>query len=274
MASPVSGVKTSTYTVIYNDRHMANTPAKTGNYIRESDKLVVNAPAKTRLYIMEEQGLFRGIYQTLFTADPSIEILGLDNDNNSDTMLQTLTTHHPDVLLIGTGKLDSNLVRETWEIMNQFPDTGVVFMILSHTEKDVEQLRMMAARGGGGVAIFSKKSLDQIEQLNRIVQAVNRGQVVMDPALSRLLFTETSGTRLVKQFTAREREVLGLVANGYTNSAIAESLFIDVRTVLHHLNSIYSKLKSDERYNNRQLRVSAARLYLEEKGELVGGSTS
>jgi len=227
--------------------------------------------ARTRLYVVEKQELFRGIYQTLFSTDPSIELLGVSHNHDAGALQHTLSTLRPNVLLVGASKLNSSLVRETWENLSEFPDMGVVFLILSHIEKDAEQLRMMAARNCGGVAIFSKKSVDQIEQLNRIIQAVSQGQVVMDPAFSQLLFTESPSARLIKQFTVRERDVLDLVARGYTNSAIAEALFIDIRTVLHHLNSIYSKLKSDERYTNRQLRVSAARLYLEEKGELVGG---
>ena len=64
-------------------------------------------------------------------------------------------------------------------------------------------------------------------------------------------------------------EVLNLLSQGYTNSAIAGTLFIDIKTVEHHLNSIYSKLKADPDYGNKHLRVSAARLYLETMGDLT-----
>jgi DNA-binding NarL/FixJ family response regulator len=63
-------------------------------------------------------------------------------------------------------------------------------------------------------------------------------------------------------------EILNLLSQGYTNSAIAAALFIDIKTVEHHLNSMYSKLKSDPGYNSKHLRVSAARLYLETMGDL------
>jgi len=67
----------------------------------------------------------------------------------------------------------------------------------------------------------------------------------------------------LKQLTTRELEILSLLSQGYTNSSIADTLFIDIKTVEHHLNSMYSKLKSDPDYNTKHLRVSAARLYLE-----------
>jgi len=51
--------------------------------------------------------------------------------------------------------------------------------------------------------------------------------------------------------------------------AIAEALYIDVRTVRHHINNMYSKLRADVDFNHKHPRVSAARIYLETTGELL-----
>ena len=59
------------------------------------------------------------------------------------------------------------------------------------------------------------------------------------------------------------------MAQGYTNSAIAQALFIEVKTVEHHLNSLYSKLKADSDFSNKHPRVTAARLYLQVTRELA-----
>ncbi|MFC1906768.1 response regulator transcription factor [Chloroflexota bacterium] len=76
------------------------------------------------------------------------------------------------------------------------------------------------------------------------------------------------------QLTARESEILGLLSKGYTNSSIANALFIDVKTVEHHINSMYSKLKAGSDFNDKHPRVSAARLYLEAVGELSTSAIS
>ena len=96
----------------------------------------------------------------------------------------------------------------------------------------------------------------------------------MDPALTNLLLADKQGKKLLNKFTQRETELLSLIARGYTNSAIAEVLCIDMRTVQRHINNMYSKLRSDIDSDNMNLRVSAARLYLETTGELVSGGVA
>ena len=71
--------------------------------------------------------------------------------------------------------------------------------------------------------------------------------------------------RASDELTRREVEVIELIADGLTNQAIADKLFIDVRTVHHHVNSIYSKL---EREDNRHPRVMLAKWYWISTGKL------
>ncbi len=59
----------------------------------------------------------------------------------------------------------------------------------------------------------------------------------------------------LKQLTARELEIMSLLSWGYANSAIAETLYTDTKTVEHHLNSMYSKLKADANFSDNHLRV-------------------
>ena len=70
----------------------------------------------------------------------------------------------------------------------------------------------------------------------------------------------------------REIDVLNLMAQGFTNPAIGQALFIDVKTVEHHMTNIYSKMKEDGDFDERDQRVIAARMYLETTGQLVTSS--
>jgi len=63
-------------------------------------------------------------------------------------------------------------------------------------------------------------------------------------------------------FTEREREIIKLVAEGLTNEAMATRLFIDIKTVEHHLNSIYSIIKATQDMRGKHLRVTLARMIL------------
>jgi DNA-binding NarL/FixJ family response regulator len=73
----------------------------------------------------------------------------------------------------------------------------------------------------------------------------------------------------MKMLTDRELEILNYLSQGYTNQGIAQVLCIDIKTVAHHLNNIYSKLKEDSELDQKHPRVSVARLYLETTGELM-----
>jgi len=138
-----------------------------------------------------------------------------------------------------------------------------------YSSHDIELLRRLALNGKGGMALFLKQSLDKIDQLCQTVAAVSQGQVILDPPLATIMFAGKPECPFLKQLTTRELEILNLLSQGYTNAAIAGALYIDIKTVEHHLNSMYSKLKSDPDYNTKHLRVSAARLYLETMGDVI-----
>jgi len=124
----------------------------------------------------------------------------------------------------------------------------MVLLLVFCRAQDTELLRGLAPKGKGGMALY------------RAIQAVSQGQVVLDPALSTFMFAEKPACPLLKQLTARKLEILNLLAQGFTNAAIAQALHIDIKTVEHHLSSTYSKLKSDREFNDKHLRVSAAKL--------------
>jgi len=151
---------------------------------------------------------------------------------------------------------------------------GIVLLLVFYTAQDIDLLRKLALAGKGGMALFLKQSLDLTDQLLGIITSVNRGQVILDPLLTSFLLMEKTESPFLSQLTARESEILGLLSKGYTNSAIADALFIDVKTVEHHINSMYSKLKAGSDFNNKHPRVSAARLYLEAVGELSTSAIS
>ncbi len=89
----------------------------------------------------------------------------------------------------------------------------------------------------------------------------------MNQSLSQTGEPKEQVVAFLRDLTSKELEVIDLLANGFTNSAIADSLFIEVRTVEHHLNNIYSKLKAKENIENKHLRVEVARAYIREANE-------
>lgn len=229
------------------------------------------APRTTpvRLYVIEEQEIYRGAYSFIFPPAASIDLVGISTSADLETLSDEVATARPDVLLVGTKTLEAGTIPTLDQLRSHNPTMGLVVLLISYTVDNVKLLRELAVKGRGGVALFLKQSIDHVEQLSGIVLAASRGQVILDPALISYLFAEKPEYPFLKQLTTRELEILSLLSKGYTNSAIAEELYIDVKTVEHHINSMYAKLRAEANFDNRHARVSAARLYLEATGELM-----
>ncbi len=226
------------------------------------------APETVNLYVLEEQEIYREMYSYVLPTRANIEIARVSDAAELKSMGRAIDELHPNVLLLSVRRVDNGIVEALEKIRNDHPNLGIVILIVYYTSQDIEMLRRLALCGQSGMALFLKQSLDRVDQLCQTITAVSQGQVILDPPLATIMFAGKPECPFLKQLTTREMEILSLLAQGYTNASIAATLFIDIKTVEHHLNSMYSKLKADPDYNTKHLRVSAARLYLETMGTL------
>ena len=222
-----------------------------------------------KLYVVEHQEIFSEVYRTILPSRAPLELLRVSSNGDAKALSAAVAELEPDVILLSTRKLDVSVIEELEKIRGQYPGIGLVILLLFCSAQDVDMLRRLALIGEGGMALFLKQSLDEVDQLCQTIISVGQGQVILDPPLATFIFAGRPENPFLKQLTARELEILSLLAKGYTNAAIAGTLFIDIKTVEHHLNSMYSKLKSDPDFTNKHLRVSAARVYLETMGEVT-----
>jgi DNA-binding NarL/FixJ family response regulator len=128
----------------------------------------------------------------------------------------------------------------------------------------VEQLyaRELLADQAGGVGYLLKDRVFDDEQFTSAIRAVASGGTVLDPEVVQKLLIKHALTKPVSRLTTREREVLALMAEGRSNAAIAQRLFITEKAVSKHAAGIFAKLdlaQSDD--DNR--RVLAVLAYLE-----------
>lgn len=222
-----------------------------------------------RLFAVEDQELYRKMYSAIFPSDSPINLLDISANEDIRAINDKLLSLSPDVLLIGTKILSQSIIKDLEQIRADFPKLGIVLLPVLYSAEGIEQLRKLATKTESGMAIILKQSLDRVDQLFRIITAASEGEVIVDLALTRFMFADKQVSPFLKELTARELEILNLLSKGYTNAAIAEALYIDIRTVHHHINSIYSKIKAGSDLNYKHPRVNAARLYLETIGELL-----
>jgi len=221
-----------------------------------------------KLYIIEEQRIFNNVYKEVFSPLNSIYLMGINNSPDLTAIKPEIKSLDPNVLFISIKRLDAKLVEELKEIRAEFPNMSFVISFISHNAQNIIALRKLTAGSQCGMALLLKQSVDRAEQLCNVIKAVNEGQVILDSMITDLIFSEREQGP-IKELTPRERRIIDLISKGFTNSNIAKALYIDIRTVQHHINNIYSKLKEEPDFNTGHPRVSAARIYLETTGELL-----
>jgi DNA-binding NarL/FixJ family response regulator len=214
-----------------------------------------------KVLVIENQDFYRFLYSSLPLDD--VEIVGLYAGLAPGETAALIARHAPDVVIIGCNRLDEPAIAMISGIRRAFPSLGISVLLFSCSAGETDVIRKIAVQGEGGLAIFLRESLKELHQFSSILRSVTYGQRIFDPILSGYIFSAGVKPTFLSELTTRELETLGLLAEGYNNTAIAEMMFIDVKTVEHHLNSIYAKLKSGKDFANLHPRVAASRLYFQ-----------
>jgi DNA-binding NarL/FixJ family response regulator len=199
----------------------------------------------------------------LLGAEPAVRILAVCDGLAS--VSQAIAEHTPDVVItdirMPPTKTDEG-IRLAASLRESHPDMGVV--VLSNYSDAAYALALLES-GSEGRAYLLKERVHDSAQLLAAIHAVAAGGSVMDPKIVEpLLRSRGSGDRsALADLTAREREVLGLIAQGRSNAAIAQALVLTKRAVEKHINSIFLKLDLGDEEDVSK-RVAAALLFLAE----------
>ncbi|MEU3452863.1 response regulator transcription factor [Micromonospora sp. NPDC006766] len=175
------------------------------------------------------------------------------------SVLPALTRHRPDVAVLDV-RLPPTCTDEGLQaaLAARVEIPGLPILVLS---QHVEQLyaRELLADRAGGVGYLLKDRVSNVGQFIDAVRRVAGGGMVMDPEVVSQLLARNAGPDRLGELTAREREVLGLMAEGRSNAAIAGRLFVTDKAVSKHINNIFSKLglPQSEDDNRRVLAVLA-----------------
>ena len=214
-----------------------------------------------KVLVIENQDFYKFLYPSLPLDD--VEIVGLYSGVGPPETSALIDRHGPDVVIIGCTRLDETAVEMISGIRRHYPSLGISVLLFSCSAGETDVIRKIAIQGEGGLAIFLRESLKELHQFSSILRSVTYGQRIFDPILSGYIFSVNVKPSFLSELTTRELETLGLLAEGYNNAAIAGMMFIDIKTVEHHLNSIYAKLKSGTDFANLHPRVAASRLYFQ-----------
>ncbi len=186
-------------------------------------------------------------------------------------LLAAVDEHDPDVVLTDirmppTGTDEG--IQAALALRDSHPELGVV-VLSQHV--DAGWALDLFARGSERRAYLLKERVSEPGQLIGAIREVAAGGSVVDPkVVESLLASRTRRQSALDQLTPREREVLSEIAQGKSNAAVAKSLFLSVRAVEKHINSLFSKLGLTEEADVHR-RVKAVLLYLSDRAAGEGG---
>ena len=192
-----------------------------------------------RVVVAVDSVLLReGVVRVL--EDDGFEVVGQAGD--AEDLLRKVGAHKPDVAVVDI-RMPPNLtddgLQAAKKIRVDYPDTGV--LVLSQYLEDSYALDLVAD-SAEGVGYLLKDRVAEIDRFTESVRRVGSGGSALDPEVVSHLLGRRRREDPLEVLTDREREVLGLMAEGRSNIAIAESLVVTERAVEKHVTSIFSKL--------------------------------
>jgi DNA-binding NarL/FixJ family response regulator len=211
-----------------------------------------------RVILAEDSVLLReGLARLL--GDAGIEVTHAVGD--ADTLLAAIDTQPPDVVVTDI-RMPPTFADEglTAALTIRARHPKVAVLVLSQYLEAAYAERLLR-HSATGVGYLLKDRVNDVTALCDAIIRVARGESVIDPEVIRTLVTRPRLDNPLNRLTDREREVLGLMAEGWSNQGIGDRLFLSAKTVEGHVGSIMTKLQiADSREENR--RVLAVIRYL------------
>jgi DNA-binding NarL/FixJ family response regulator len=216
-----------------------------------------------RIVIAEDLALLRDGLERLL-RDNGFDVVAAVRDG--DSLLREIATHKPDLAVVDI-RLPPDFrdegLRAALEARKQSPETAILVV-----SQYVEQAyaKELLADGRGGVGYLLKDRILHVVDFVEAVRRVAGGGTALDPEVVAHLFASQQSDGPLERLTPREREVLELMAEGRSNSGIAEALVLTIGAVEKHIASIFSKLDLPQSGSDHR-RVLAVLAYLQGTGQ-------
>lgn len=201
--------------------------------------------APIRLLLADDHTLVRGGIRALLNELGQVEVIAEASDGRE--ALSLIESHQPDIVLMDIAMSGMNGLEATMRVTRDFPDIRVVILSMHTNEEYVLQ-----ALRSGAVGYLLKDA--GISELEIAIEAVSRGETYLSPPVSKHVITDyvrrvgadarenLDSQPTLERLTMRQREILQLIAEGYTTQEMATLLNISVKTVETHRMQLMDRL--------------------------------
>jgi DNA-binding NarL/FixJ family response regulator len=202
---------------------------------------------RIRVLVADDHPVFRRGMRAILGAEPDTELVGEATDGE-EAVARALELG-PDVILMDLNMPKVTGIEATRRILEASPNTAILMLTMFEDDDSIFAAIRAGARG------YILKGADGAETL-RAIHAVADGDAIFSPTIARRLTgyfatpggdPKASSKQAFPNLTEREHEILSLIAEGYTNTAIAARLYLSPKTVRNYVSSIFTKLQVSDR---------------------------
>ncbi len=199
--------------------------------------------SKIKVLIVEDCKLTTISLKTSFKKFDFIEVVS--SVENGELAIEAVKSLNPDVILMDIGMPVMDGIKATQEVKNINSQVKIIMLTTHSNEKEVFDALSAGAHS------YCLKDIDA-EELSAVIKSTHGGASWLDPGIARLVLCNVSKRQQNNEeeaynLTERELDILNLIAQGYSNAKISETLYISMNTVKTHIKNIFQKLEVEDR---------------------------
>lgn len=208
-----------------------------------------DSSSRIRVLIADDHPIVRDGLKKLLSLEPDIEVVGVAGDGRE--VLEQAAQHRPDVILLDLRMPNLDGIGTLQALQQRGSQAKVIILTASEDKNEFVQVMKLGARG-----IVLKQTASEL--IVKSIRKVHAGEIWLDSQTTAAVMRQFASTASETQpaqgrvrerspLSAREREIVMLVAQGYKNKEMAEKMFISEQTVKNHLHNIFDKLGVSDR---------------------------